>query len=86
MSASDSHQFIHSVLGPHIYLKMKYSPHFCTIVIDYDKISVLFNRNPAQCSFESATFSSHVNCASCQSDKNQSGALAHIWQSIWFEP
>lgn len=42
--------------------------------------------NSAQWSFKSATSSSNVNCASCQSDKNLSGALAHIWQSFWLEP
>lgn len=39
-------------------------------------------KNPAQGSFKSDTFYTDANCASCQSDKNQSGALAHIWQRL----
>lgn len=35
--------FIHSLLGPHMYLKMKYSSQFCHFVIEPDKISVFFN-------------------------------------------
>lgn len=70
-------------LGPHMYMKIKYSSQFCHFVMEPDKISIFFNKNPAQWSFKSASCYTDVNCASCQPDKNQSRALAHIWHLVW---
>lgn len=45
----------------------------------------VFNKIPAQWSVKSDTFYTDVNSRERHSDKNQSGALAHISKSFWFE-
>lgn len=45
----------------------------------------VFNKIPAQWSIKSDTFYTDVNSGERHSDKNQSGALAHISKSFWFE-